>query len=233
MAIRKRIRKYTVGNINSVKNWSGALAGVPCFIVGNAPSLTDLNLGPLEKFFTIGINRTFYKIDTTILLFQDIQLWHTDKHRVLKTNSIKYCRDRADIQGRFYHFRLTVGDYYLPEDATTLHGRGSSGPLAFQLAYVLGCDPIVLVGMDCCYKEDKTDFYGVNPHHSPQTLRNCVKGLKWIKDCNSERTIFNCSDNKVFPDEYNYSLEEVLKMMTNLEPMDRDTMMKKILYHNK
>ena len=232
MSIRKRIKRYTVGQVNSVKNWTGALVGIPCFIIGNGPSLNRQNLALVDnRFFSIGINRAFYKIDPTILLFQDLQLWHTDKHRILKSNAIKYCRDRADIQGRFYHFKLATGDYCIPKNALMLHGRGSSGPLAFQLAHILGCDPVVLVAMDCRYEDDMTDFYGVNPMHKPHTLRNCTKGLKWIRDVKGEKNIFNCSDNKVF--EKKFTLEETVKRLENISPMNRETLSKKILYHNR
>ena len=230
--IRKRIKRYTVGYANSVSNWTGAFAGLPVFIIGNGPSLNDHDLSPLEnRYFSIGINRAFYKIDTTILLWQDLSLWHTDKHRILKTNSMKYCKDRADIQGRFYHFKLMAGDYKLPESASTLWGRGSSGPLAFQLAYILGCDPIVLLGMCCRYKNNKTSFFGTNPCHRPNSMRQCRNGLNFIKNCRSGRTVYNCSDNKVF--DQHYELPDVLKRLENVEPLDRETLTQRLLHHNK
>ena len=205
--------------------------GEPCFLVGNGPSLNKHNLEPLKKYFTIGINRTFYKLDTTILMWQDLQLWHTDKNKILRTQSIKYCSERSDIQGRFYHFKLAPGDYKLPIKPTRLFGRGSTGPLAFQLAYILGCNPVVLLGMDCCYEEGKTDFYGVNPMHKPHTLRNCKKGLTWMKECKSDINIINCSNNKIF--EEKHELNDALQMIDNLKPAEREVWIKRIVYHNK
>ena len=229
--IRKRIKQYTVGHANDVSNWRNALVGVPAFIIGNGPSLANQDLSLINNCFTIGINRAFYKIDPIVLLWQDLQLWHTNKHDLLKTSAIKYCRDKADIQGRFYHFKLTIGDFSLPESASVLHGRGSSGPLAFQLAYILGCNPIVLLGMDCCYRDNKTNFYGVNPMHKPHTLRNCRKGIKWVSACKCDRDVFNCSDNNEF--DTVYGLGEVVKKIGNIPPNDRDSWSKRILHHNK
>ena len=230
MVIRKRVKRYTVGHVHSVKNWRNALAGMPCFVLGNGPSLNEQNLKLISSYFSVGINRIFYKLDPHLLIWQDLQLWHTDKHRILKTQAIKYCRDKADIQGRFYHFKLSTGDYDLPDSPSLLKGRGSTGPLAFQLAYLLGCDPIAIVSMDCCYRDDKTDFYGVNPMHKPHTLRNCIKGLEWIRDCKCGRRIINCSENKVFDDRY--TIEEAVRMFGSQEKVDREYITKKILHHN-
>src|SRR5690606_12616135 len=130
-----------IRSASNVKSWHNALSGVPAFIIGNAPSLNKHNLSLLNDFFTIGINRVFspyVNLEPTILMWQDPELWYTERHRITQTNSIKYCRDIADVQGRFYHFRLTNGGFRLPETPSVLHGRGATGPLAFQLAYILG-----------------------------------------------------------------------------------------------
>lgn len=37
--------------------WAGKLKDVPCFILGNGPSLNDQDLSQLEGLFTLGINR--------------------------------------------------------------------------------------------------------------------------------------------------------------------------------
>jgi hypothetical protein len=90
----------------------------------------------------------------------------------------------------------------MPCDALVLNGRGSTGPLAYQLACVLGCNPIVLLGYDCKYRQGKTDFWGKNRFHKPHTLKNCSRGLQWIKRvADSEehkKEVINCSDNDVF-----------------------------------
>lgn len=228
--IRKRIRSYPKQYNGSVKSWRNALRGTPAFLIGNAPSLLDIDLSLIKNQFSIGINRLFppyVDFEPTILLWQDPELWYGEKHRIPKTQSIKYCRYEADVTGRFFHFKLTVGDFELPECASRLHGRGSSGPLAFQLAYILGCDPIILIGMDCCYVEGKTDYYGNNYHHKPHTLRACKKGLIWMRDCPSNRKVINCSKNDVFPDRR--SLEEVLQEVDQHKKYNQKSLIKKII----
>lgn len=201
MAIKRNIRYSSAKSSTSVKGWKDKLENVPCFIIGNSPALEDENLDILHPFFTIGINRSFYKLDTTILFWQDIELWYTERKSIIKTNSIKVCRDISDPQNRFFHFRLEPGKFELPEHPGLLRGTGATGPIAVQFAYIMGCDPIILLGMDCKKRGQNTDFYGRNRHHKPHTLTNCSEGLNWIKQTFEEKgkTIINCSkDSDVF-----------------------------------
>lgn len=225
--IRKKVRAYKVGHKRSIKGWRNSLVGVPAFIIGNGPSLENINLSILKSYFTIGINRAFYKLDTTIIMWQDEQLWYSDKHRISRLKAIKYCRDRSDPQNRFYNFRRVAGDYQMPENPSVLYGMGSTGPLAFQLAFILGCDPIVLLGMDCKYIDGKTDFYGKNPSHKPHTLRNCRKGLKWITKYHDQKTIINCSKNDVFSE--TLSLEDAL-IQVNADHQSRESLVKRLMH---
>ena len=93
-----------------------------------------------------------------------------------------------------------------------LYGRGSSGTITYQFVWALGCNPIILVGMDC-KNDDKgrTDFYGKNPMHRTHTLPYCKKGLKFMKQNSHGRTIINCSKNSVFPERV--KLKEAVKMI--------------------
>jgi hypothetical protein len=199
--IRRHIRfSSTIRQRNSVKNWKDKLTGEPAFILGNGPSINDVDLTILSPFFTVGINRIFYAFDPTVLFWQDIELWYSDRKKILETNAIKVCRDGADPQNRFFHYKLEGNGYRIPEHLNILFGRGSTGPLAVQFAYMLGCDPIILVGCDCKSRGHATDFYGRNRHHLPHTMANCRKGLQWIKDfITPHRQVISCSNNDIFP----------------------------------
>lgn len=198
MAIRRHIKYNSVKERNTIKNWHNKMKNMPAFIIGNGPSLNDINTDLLLPYFTIGINRCFYKIDPTILLWQDIELWYTERKRILRLSALKVCRNISDPQNRFFHFKLQNGPFNIPENPQSLHGRGTTGPLAVQFAYSLGCDPIILLGCDCKEKDGLTDFYGRNRHHKPHTMRNCRQGLLWIKEAIKDKTIISCSDNDIF-----------------------------------
>jgi len=210
------------------KPWMSKMKDIPCFILGNAPSLNKIeDMSILDNYFTVGINRIFYKYDPTILLWQDLALWSKEKQKVLETKSIKYCREGSETRGGFYTFFLQGRDPKLTNNISKLNGRGSSGSIAYQFVYALGCNPIILVGMDCRYnKKGDTDFYGNNPMHRAHTLPACVKGLKFMQNNTHDRTIINCSRNKVFAErktieeavaslgEKKYNREELVKILT-------------------
>lgn len=223
MAKRRGVRPSSVKKKNKTLNrrssslnplsWMGKMKGIPCFILGNAPSLNKIdNISLLDDYFTVGINRIFYKYDPTILLWQDLALWSKEREKVLKTKSIKYCREGSETQGGFYTFLLQGRDPKLTNNITKLYGRGSSGSITYQFVHALGCDPIILVGMDCRYSKDKkTDFYGNNPMHRSHTIPACIKGLEFIKNNHKHRTIINCSKNKVFLERK--TIEEAISML--------------------
>jgi len=80
---------------------------------------------------------------------------------------------------------LKGGPYKFDTSKThVLYGRGSTGPLAVELAVAMGCRPIILLGMDCQVQAGKTDFYGENKHWLQHTIENCDRGLNFLKnDC--------------------------------------------------
>ena len=205
------VKRNQVKSLNPAE-WTGKMGGIPCFLLGNAPSINDMNLSLLDDYFTIGINRIFYEYDPTILIWQDLALWVQEQKKVIETKAIKYCRRGSDTKGGFYTFKLQGRDAKLAQTPETLYGRGSSGSISYQFARTLHCDPIILVGMDCSSGrvngETVTDFYGNNPMHKPHTIPGCVKGLQFIKNNHQGKTVYNCSYNKVFPERL--TIEEVI-----------------------
>lgn len=197
--IYKRLKYNAIKSRIKPKKWTRILLDEPCFILGNGPSLIDENIHFLqEKYFTIGINSSCDLFDSTLLMWQDIEFFYSKRKILSSLKSILFCRDTSDPMNLAYHFSLEGGGFSLPRNASVLYGRGSTGPLAFQLAYILGCNPIVLLGFDCKSRDGKTDFYGINKFHKTHTMNSCKRGLKWLKDCQFERKIINCSDNLVF-----------------------------------
>ena len=211
------------------QSWMSKMKDIPCFILGNAPSLNKIeDMSILDDYFTVGINRIFFRYDPTILMWQDLALWSQEKQKVLETKSIKFCREGSNTQGGFYTFFLQGREPKITNNISKLYGRGSSGSIAYQFVHALGCNPIILVGMDCRYtKKGQTDFYGDNSMHRSHTLPACVKGLEFIKNHSKDRIIINCSRNKVFSErktieeavallgEKKYNREELVKILTS------------------
>ena len=204
MSIRKRNRntQKEIRNRNIVKQWSGKLRGVPAFVIGNSPALNDLPVHLLKDTFTIGINRAFKKIPVTMLLWQDIELFYSERENLLKLDSILFSTSYADPIQIAYHYQIASPQFQLSKNPAILSGKGTSAPLAFQVAWALGCSPIILLGYDCQYRGEQTDFYGVNRDHKPHTLDMCSRGLKWIKEISEEKNIktYSCNLSEYFQD---------------------------------
>lgn len=221
LARRQRHKRY------AIRAWVDRLPDCPAFIVGNGPSLSSLKMKLIEDYFSIGLNRAFYKLDPTILLWQDISLWNTEYQKLHNTQALKVSRDVSDPRKIYYNFHLKGGGYrFDPSTAHILYGRGSSGPLAVQLAVSMGCRPIVLLGMDCKRGTDgRSDFYGENKYWTDATLKNCYEGLVFIKEqCPVE--VYNCGDNELWPKE---TLEEVLEQIDDKHARGRKSYVHQIL----
>ncbi|MHA2279564.1 MAG: hypothetical protein ACXAC5_01545 [Promethearchaeota archaeon] len=221
LARRQRHHRY------AIRSWVDRLPDIPAFIIGNGPSLIDQPTHLLEDYFSVGVNRAFLKVDPTILLWQDISLWNTEYQTLHNTQALKVSRDVSDPRKIYYNFHLKGGGYKF--DTTTTHilyGRGSSGPLAIQLAVAMGCRPIVLLGMDCARGPNgESDFWGENKHWTDATLPNCLKGLLFVKEqCPVE--IYNCGRSNLWPCE---NLAEIIERMGTKHKRGRQAYVSQIL----
>ena len=219
--IKRKLLYSSVKQRSNVQNWKDKIAGVPAFVLGNGPSLNDEDITSLSNYFTIGINRSFYKIDSTILMWQDASLWFTERSKLKDVKAIKYCTSQGDTENRFLRFKIKSGAFGLPENPSILFGSGSTAPLAVQLAYLLGCSPIILLGCDCKPRLSDTDFYGKNKFHNEKTMDQCACGLEWIKKVHDDKKIqiISCSDNDIFPRE---KLSDVLLKVDQKHKQSRE-----------
>lgn len=200
------------------KTWKNCLSAVPAFIIGSSPSVELYDLSGLENYLTIGINRSYkgntakpsFPIDPTFLLWQDKSFWNTEKETIKTSQSIKLATVAADPERIAFNFTIKAGLGYSFNkiEPDCLYGRGSSGPLAVEFAYSLGCFPIVLVGLDCVVSENKQDYYGQNKFWTINTIPNCIRGLEFIKkECPVQ--ILSCGLSTLWP---KMTLNETIKL---------------------
>lgn len=211
----------------AIREWVNRLQNYPAFIIGNGPSLNDQPLDLILDFFSIGVNRCFKKIDPTILMWQDLSLWNTEYQILHNTQSLKVSRDVSDPRKIYYNFHLKGGGYrFDPSSTHILYGRGSTGPLAVELAVAMGCSPLILLGMDCKMgANQESDFYGKNKYWTDTTLSNCLQGLVFVKEeCPVE--IINCSNNDLWPQE---KLADVTVKLASKYALGRQAYVSKIL----
>ena len=183
---------------NSRKKEAIASPNKPRAAADNSPSITNHNLSLLDDYFTIGVNRIFFIYTPTILFWQDLEMWTKHKKDLLKCNSMRVCRNISDPQNIFVNFLLGQNPPRFPETPQVLYGRGNSGILIAQLAYAFGCSSVILLGMDCKYEKDKTNFYGKNKDHKTYTMKMCRNSMKWLKN-NCPIPIYNCSNIDLWP----------------------------------
>ena len=195
---------------NRLYQWTNIMEKKPAFILGNSPSISSLNLKLLDGYFTIGINRIFYLYDPTILMWQDQQIWITEKNSIQKQRAIKICSNTSDPKRLFFNFKVFDYPYRFSMNPGELFGRGNTGILAVEFAVALGCSSIVMLGMDCKYeKGGKTDFYGKNKDHKPYTLKMCRGAMEWVKE-NCPIPIYNCGNIDLWRKQ---SLEEIINIL--------------------
>lgn len=135
----------------------GCWKGRRCFIVGGGESLKGFNFSSLDKELSIGINKSFLYYDSSLLFFSDSTFYHmitTDELIAPIWHSLKAPKITVAPQepGRTYE------DTYVARRSKELdipwslengiNVWNNSGYGALILAYLLGANPIYLLGFD-------------------------------------------------------------------------------------
>lgn len=182
----------------SLEKWNGILKGEhPIFILGNGPSLMDNDLSLLDPHLTIGINRVRQAHDPTILFWQDRTVWFTSQKEIQKTKSIKVTRKGMVRPNLFpdYLFFILKGNRSstYPASCRTekLTGQNITHGVAVQFAEAMSPSCIILLGVDCEFRDGKTDYYGNNRFHRADMLQRCAEVTRGIKKV-CKIPIYNC-----------------------------------------
>lgn len=181
-----------------LEQWNNILKGEhPIFILGNGPSLEDNDLSLLDPYLTIGINRVKSAYEPTILFWQDRTVWATHKKDIQKTNSIKVTRKGMVKPNLFpnYLFFILQGNrksiYPGTCQTTKLMGQNITHGVTVQFAEAMSPSHIILLGIDCQFRDGKTDYYGNNKFHRPDMLQRCAEvSAKVKRGC--KIPIYNC-----------------------------------------
>jgi len=134
-------------------------SGRRCFILGNGPSLRHTDLSRLRGEITFGMNRiyllfeqmgfptTYYAAVNTLVLEQC-----ADEIKALQLPKFVTWRGRRWLAGDPQALFIDTDYTGSPTFSTQPTGRVFEGStvtyLALQLAYYMGCDPVILIGVD-------------------------------------------------------------------------------------
>lgn len=134
-----------------------------CIVIGNGPSLNEMDLGILEDEYTFGLNRIYllfeeWGFETTFLVSTNGFVLHQFADDLRNVGSLKFFnwlhRDpfNADSRTVFLCARPSqringniLKGYY--------SGAGTVTNLALEIAYFLGFSEVILIGVDHTYKE--------------------------------------------------------------------------------
>jgi hypothetical protein len=169
----------------SVKNYSklnNSLKNVPCVVIGSSIAAKGLDYSNLHKIKTLCVNHAIEECcQSDMLLFQDQRfLKHTKfdlnsyKGLVFTSNTNPFGR-KENKRNVVYFKPLQVGHNPTMDFNRGVYTRKSSGVCALNVALILGCSPVYLIGMDTpkefndSYQDGEQLHYKENYGNAPNT----------------------------------------------------------------
>jgi len=182
-------RRDSIKKLQLLKN---SHAGERCFIIGNGPSLKNTDLQKLRKEFTIGMNRFYMAFPdlgfstSCLLTVNDLVIEQSAEDlRKLTIPTFVSWRGRKWIApSPNLHYLYT--SYDLPRFSGNAAGRLWEGStvtfIAMQLAYYMGFEHVILIGVDHYYATTGTPnttvtSTGDDPNHFHPGYFG--KGFRW------------------------------------------------------
>ncbi len=174
-----------------IRKYRNIHRGRRCVIIGNGPSLLDTDLGLLRHEFTFGLNRIYLMYDE--LGFQ------TTYHVVVNQLVVEQCADDY-LRLRSPLFTTTLNRDYLEGSRNVAYLTPLGGPrfvrnvahgvweggtvtyVAMQLAYYMGFNEVVLVGVDHRFATKgpaNTAVVSTEPDRNHFDPRYFGPGFKW------------------------------------------------------
>jgi len=182
-------------NASHLSSFHNCHAGERCFIIGNGPSLKNMDLSGLQNEITFGMNRIYllfpeWGFQTTYFVSsnervieqfqQDIRSLPMPKFLNWTTRSLF---DPADDSTLFFKLRYSLKDRFSPHPLNPISGGATVTYVALQLAYFMGFSQVILIGVDHSFK-----YEGTPNRFVPRTQEDDVnhfapdyfpKGLQW------------------------------------------------------
>ncbi len=179
---RVGFRKFQIYNLSGTMTFSatyclddyqGRYQGRRCFVVGNGPSLNQLDMSRLSDEITLGANRCYLGYESWGVAFS---YWGITDWLQIEVYGQEYEDNIPEETPKFVPFEylpylqmknicpIPYGDRSKVQFLTTPERIGWGHSVTYmllQVAALMGCDPIVLIGVDHRYPFhiDKLGFY--------------------------------------------------------------------------
>lgn len=184
------------------------------FILASGPSLSTLDVSPLERRITMGLNRSFKKSPEPY--------YHcVFDHRLfdLYEEELKKCRVLFTLEGRPFGLPLNfLGANGFSYDLERgIYSGYTISYFALQLAVYMGFKRIIFLGLDLKLSGQQTHFFGYDYHskdHDTTEFPKMIKAFQEVaRDLLVERgiEIYNCSKESELTCFPYISFEEALK----------------------
>jgi len=186
---------FTYWNQDQLKGFWNIHQGKRCFILANGPSLRNMDLSLLEGEVTFGMNRIYLLADelgfspTYFVCINELVLdqFH---HEIKNLSMPKFINwNRRSLfepeQRDFHYLRINLGlkDHFGSDISKPISSGGTVTYVALQIAYSMGFETVVLIGLDHSFqakgipnrpvvRHQEKDQDHFHPNYFP-------KGSKW------------------------------------------------------
>ncbi len=147
-------------NRERLRQWSGTHAGMRCFVLGNGPSLARMDLSPLARETTFGLNRiyllfdrlgfasTYYACINELVLSQfGHEIRDLGMPKFLNWNSRSLFPGTSPLIN-FVRISPSVLDGFSSDLRKPVYSGGTVTYVALQIAFAMGFSEVVLIGVD-------------------------------------------------------------------------------------
>jgi hypothetical protein len=176
-------------------------SGHRCFIIGNGPSISGMDMSPLKDEFTFGLNRiyllfnslpfipTYYVCVNELVLEQfSGEINALTMPKFLNWNRRKSFSAESDST-HFVRLALGLQDVFVRDFRRPLSSGGTVTYVALQIAYTMGFSEVVLIGVDHSFadkgipnkietRRSDTDVNHFHPDYFPKGSRWQLPDLK-------------------------------------------------------
>ena len=172
--------KWEESHAHRIADFRDIHKGEGCFIVGNGPSLNDMDLSPLVNYSTFGLNkinlifsrsefRPNYHVAVNRLVIE--QSWK-DFQELPCPSFISYAAASGNVHGSDnVHFISTSHTHGFSRDASKILCEGSTVTyVAMQIAWHMGFSQVYLIGVDHSFEvagspNETKRMVGNDPNH--------------------------------------------------------------------
>lgn len=184
------------------------------FIMASGPSLKDLDLSPLERRITMGLNRSF-------MAFQKPYYHCVFDHRLfdLYPKELERCRVLFTLEDRPFGIPLKLlGSSGFSRDLEEgIFSGYTISYFALQLAVYMGFKRVFFLGLDLQNRNKETHFFGQDFRNVDHETTEFPKMIQCFKNVAQEVKslgvqVYNCSENSKLKSFPYMSYEDAIKL---------------------